>query len=131
MQQKYYNKRHHLREFYKRDLVLLNIKNLQTIKPNKKLLYKYIEPFCVKKSIETQAYYLLLSTSYQIHSVFYVSLLELYESRGSKQETLMLESITVDEHKKYKIEEIFDKKNIKGELWYKMKWLKWPQEYNQ
>ena len=43
----------------------------------------------------------------------------------------MSEDITVDEHKKYEIEEIFDKKNTKSELWYKVKWLKWPQEYNQ
>ena len=28
MQQKYYNQKHHFREFYKRDLILLNVKNL-------------------------------------------------------------------------------------------------------
>ena len=33
----------------------------------------------------------------------------------------MFESITVDEHKEYEIEEILDRKNIKGKLWYKMK----------
>ena len=43
----------------------------------------------------------------------------------------MPESITVDEHEEYEIEEILDRKNAKGELWYKVKWLKWPQEYNQ
>ena len=58
-------------------------------------------------------------------------MLELYESRDSEQEALMSENITVDEHKEYEIEEILDKKNVKGELWYKMKWLKWSQEYNQ
>ena len=43
----------------------------------------------------------------------------------------MFESITIDEHDEYEIEEIFDRKNIKGELWYKVKWLKWSQKYNQ
>ena len=52
VQQKYYNKKHHLREFYKGDLVLLNIKNLQTIRFSKKLSHRYIRPFCVKKLIE-------------------------------------------------------------------------------
>ena len=62
--QKYYNKKHHLREFYKEDFVLLNIKNLQTLKFSKKLLHKYIRLFCVKELVETQIYHLLLSISY-------------------------------------------------------------------
>ena len=36
----------------------------------------------------------------------------------------MPEGITVDEHEEYEVEEIFNKKNTKSELWYKMKWLK-------
>ena len=116
MQQKYYNKKHHLKEFYKEDLVLLNAKNLQIIKSSKKLLYRYIEPFCVKKFVETQTYHLSLPILYQIHSVFHVFLLKSYKSRDGEMKAHIFESITVDEHKKYKIEEIFNKKNIKGEL---------------
>ena len=52
MQQKYYNKKHYFKKFYKRDFILLNVKNLQIIKFNKKLLYKYIKPFCIKESVE-------------------------------------------------------------------------------
>ena len=78
-----------------------------------------------------QAYCLLLPTSYWIHSVFYVFLLESYESRGEEMKAHIPESITVDEHEEYKIEEILNRKNTKDELWYKMKWLKWPQKYNQ
>ena len=58
-------------------------------------------------------------------------MLELYKSRNDEQEASMSEGITVDKHEKYKIKEIFNKKNIKDELWYKMKWLKWSQKYNQ
>ena len=43
----------------------------------------------------------------------------------------MSESIIIDEHKKYEIEEILNRKNTRGELWYKMKWLEWSQKYNQ
>ena len=78
-----------------------------------------------------QAYYLSLPTSYWIHPVFHISLLELYQSRGREKEAHMPESITINEHDEYEIEEIFDRKNVKSELWYKMKWLKWLQKYNQ
>ena len=124
MQQKYYNKKHHLREFYKKDFVLLNVKNLWTIRSNKKLLHKYIEFFHIEESVKIQTYHLLLPTSYQIHSVFHISLLKSYESRSEKMEAHISENIIVNEHEKYKIEEILNKKNVKSELWYKMKWLK-------
>ena len=116
MQQKYYNKRHHLREFYKKDFVLLNIKNLQTIRPNKKLSHKYIRLFHIKESVETQTYYLSLLILYQIHLIFHVFLLKSYKSRGEEKKTHISENITIDEHNEYKIEEILDRKNAKGEL---------------
>ena len=116
MQQKYYNQRHHFREFYKRNLILLNIKNLQTLRLNKKLLHKYIRSFCIKESVEMQTYHLSLPILYQIHSVFHVFLLKLYKSRDGERKTHISESITIDKHNKYEIEEILDKKNIKGEL---------------
>ena len=125
MQQKYYNQKHYLKEFYKGDLVLLNAKNLQITRSSKKLLHKYIRPFHIEEPVGMQTYCLSLSTSYWIHSVFYVSLLELYESRGGEKEAHMSESITINEHNEYKIKEIFDKKNTKSELWYKVKWLEW------
>ena len=64
VQQKYYNQRHHPREFYKGDLILLNAKNLWTIRPSKKLSHKYIGPFHIKEPVGTQAYHLALPTSY-------------------------------------------------------------------
>ena len=64
MQQKYYNKKYHFRKFYKKFFILLNIKNLQIIKFNKKLLHKYIKPFCIKESVEMQTYHLSLSILY-------------------------------------------------------------------
>ena len=116
MQQKYYNKKHHLKEFYKGDFILLNVKNLQITKSNKKLLHKYIKSFHIKEPVETQAYYLSLSILYQIHSIFHISLLESYESRNEEMKAHIPESITINEHKKYKIKEILDKKNTKNEL---------------
>ena len=116
MQQKYYNKKHHLKEFYKGDLVLLNVKNLQITRSSKKLSHRYIRPFHIKEPVRTQAYHLSLPTSYWIHPVFHVSLLEPYESRGGKPKAHMPESITIYNHEKYEIEEILDRKNAKNEL---------------
>ena len=116
MQQKYYNKRHHFREFYKENLVLLNVKNLQTIRFSKKLSHKYIRPFHIEEPVGIQTYCLSLPTSYQIHPVFHVFLLKPYESRGGEREAHMSENITVNEHEEYEIEEILDKKNAKDEL---------------
>ena len=106
-------------------MILLNVKNLWTIRFSKKLSHKYIRPFYVEKPVEMQAYYLLLPTAYWIHSVFHVFLLKLYKSRGGKKEAHISESIIIDEHDEYEIEEILYRKNTKSELWYKMKWLKW------
>ena len=101
----------------------MNVKNLQTLRPSKKLSHKYIEPFHIKEPVKTQAYHLSLSTSYWIHSVFYVFLLEPYKSRDEKKKTYIFENITINEYEKYEIEEILNKKNVKSELWYKIKWL--------
>ena len=131
IQQKYYNKKHYLRKFYKRDFVLLNVKNLQIIKFSKKLSHKYIRPFHIEESVKTQTYCLSLSTSYWIYSIFHVFLLKLYKNRNGESEIYMSENITVDDHEKYEIEEILNRKNAKSELWYKMKWLEWSQKYNQ
>ena len=116
MQQKYYNKRHHFRKFYKKDFVLLNIKNLQMTKFSKKLSHKYIRLFHVEKSVEMQTYCLSLPTLYQIHSVFHIFLLKPYKSRGEEIKVHMPESITVDKYEEYKIKEILDRKNAKNEL---------------
>ena len=79
-------------------------------------MHKYIRFFCVEKPVETQIYHLSLPISYQIHSVFYVFLLKLYESRGEEEETHISKNITIDEHNEYEIEKILNKKNTKNEL---------------
>ena len=63
-----------------------------------------------------QAYHLSLPISYLIHSIFHVSLLKSCESRGGEMEAHMPESITINEHEEYEIEEILDRKNAKDEL---------------
>ena len=66
-------------QFKVRDWVIVNVKNIKTKRPSKKLDHKLREKFKITKLIGTRVYELelLLYTS-KIHSVFYVSLLEPY-----------------------------------------------------
>ena len=37
----------------------------------------------------------------------------------------------IDDEKQWKIEKIFDKKDNKKRIWYKIKWTNWNSKYNQ
>ncbi len=37
----------------------------------------------------------------------------------------------INEKEEYEIEEILKKQRRKGELWYKVKWINYPSEYDQ
>ncbi len=60
---------------------MLSAKNLKQKKLSKKLSNKMIEFFRRQELIDKQMYHLDLSIIYKIHSVFHVSLLELYNHR--------------------------------------------------
>ena len=63
------------------DLVMLAIKNLKQRRSSKKLTYKYVGSFRIMDKIGSQAYRLLLPSTYRIHNIFHVSLLESYYLR--------------------------------------------------
>lgn len=58
------------------DAVLLAAKNIQTIKPTRKLDWKRFGRFRIKKVISLYAYELDLPTTMKVHPVFHVSLLD-------------------------------------------------------
>ena len=57
---------------------MLLIKNLRIEGPKKKISAKFIGPFRIRDAVGAQAYRLALPTTYRIHNVFHVSLLEPY-----------------------------------------------------
>lgn len=57
------------------DKVWLSTKNLQTQRPSKKLDWKQIGPYEVRRVVSPYAYELALPTSMKVHPVFHVSLL--------------------------------------------------------
>lgn len=131
-QAKHYNQKHKPQHFNVDDLVVLSAKNLRQKRPSKKLSHRYIEPFQVQNIVEKQAYRLTLPDTYRIHSVFHVFLLEPYHRRAdnsSISELHLLELIDNDEQ--YEVEEILNRKKFKEDIFYKVKWLEWSEEYNQ
>ena len=72
-----------LRFFNAEDLVMLSVKNLKQKKLNKKLSNKLLRLFRIRELVNKQTYRLSLSTTYRIHYVFHVSLLESYSHRSN------------------------------------------------
>jgi hypothetical protein len=56
--------------------VLLSTRNLKLPGAKKKLSACFLGPFQIRDAVGTQAYCLALPTSYKIHNVFHVCLLE-------------------------------------------------------
>ena len=55
----------------------MSTKNLRLDVLKKKMAARFVGPFRITDAVGKQAYRLALPTSYRIHNVFYVSLLEL------------------------------------------------------
>jgi hypothetical protein len=65
--------------------------------------------------------------------VFPVQLLERYHQREDQKDSdhgLPLPELE-DDPDEYELEEIRDKKTIRGQIYYLVKWTSWPSEYNQ
>ena len=56
--------------------MFLSTKYLRTLRPTRKLDYKYVRPFRVKKVLGPVIYELELLDGIGVHLVFYISLLE-------------------------------------------------------
>lgn len=119
---------HKRQEYVIGDLVMLSTKNLRLAVPKKKMGPKYAGPFRVLDVVGTQAYRLALPSSYKIHNVFHVSLLEPWNSRAGEEptETMPL----ADEEDEWEVEKIRGSRTKKGEKFYLVQWKDWPEDYN-
>ena len=63
---------------------MLNARNIKTKRLAKKLDKKMLGPFRISKVISLNAMRLTLPTKWRIYNSFYISLLELYRTGGSR-----------------------------------------------
>ncbi|TID16590.1 hypothetical protein E6O75_ATG11708 [Venturia nashicola] len=130
-QSSYYNKKHKPMQFNKGDLVLVSTKNLRLKTPSKKLSQRMMGPFRVIEPVGSQAYRLQLPPTMKIHPVFGVPLLEKYHQRaGEDIEHLPLPEL-VEGEEEWEVEEIVDARRKGAARQYLVKWVGYPEDFNQ
>ena len=135
-------RRHSAIELKIENKVMLNRRFIETMRFNKSLNWKNLEPYSIKKVINNIAYQLDLSESMnEIYSVFHSWLLHLNESNPLlEQHDSDFESIVIAHEFEWKIEKILDFKLYKKKLnsitrekkllQYRIKFTEW-NTYNQ
>ena len=105
---------------------MLLTKNLKLKRLSKKLIARFIGPFSIAEPVRKQAYRLYLPTSYRIHLVFYISLLEPYKQRKGAARDPLPGPIKLDDEEdqedRYEVEEIRGRKGRNQTLQYLVKW---------
>ena len=91
---KYYNVNHQSKSYAVSDLTLLSIKNLKQKRLSKELLHRFVDSFQMKNKIDELTYRLTLSTIYDIHNIFHVSLLKSYLHRVDDSKTKIMIQIS-------------------------------------
>ena len=126
-----YNKRHKSQSFRVGDQVLLSTKNLRLVRPNRKLMERYIGPFPVKDIKGMQAYTLDLPSNYMIHPTFHVSLLEPYHRRlDDVCEYPETGPVTVEGEEEYEVDEVLDERKVRGKPQYRIRWKGWSSAHD-
>ena len=117
---KYYNAKHITMRFKIDNKMFLKNINIKTLRFKKKFKNKQLESFIIKKKIDTQTYKFMLSKKYDaIHLIFHVFLLK---SWHAWDDDFKLQSIFINNEKKWEIDEILDKKITHDKTKYLMKW---------
>jgi hypothetical protein len=115
------------------ELVWLDLRNVETKRPTKKLDYKHFGPFRITEKISTHAYRLdLPQTMKGIHNVFHINLLtpnptEYYPQRKPPPAPpIEIEN----QEENYEVEKILDSHRKRGKLFYLVKWKGYGPEHD-
>jgi Chromo (CHRromatin Organisation MOdifier) domain len=95
-------------------------RNIQTKQPSTKLDHKKLGLFKIKKVAELINYELVLPKAMNIYPVFHISLLEL--ALLGAPLVLVTEIEPVNPNTIYKVKEILDHKQVRGQVKYLVKW---------
>ncbi|EJU02070.1 hypothetical protein DACRYDRAFT_107017 [Dacryopinax primogenitus] len=111
------------------DKVWLDLRNIQTTWPTKKLDDKWFGPFEIKLQVNLNAYRLKLLKHFLVHPVFHVSKLQRYFPNDIKGQTVMKPPppiIHKDTLRSFEVEQIEDSKFQYAKLYYRVKWKGYP-----
>jgi hypothetical protein len=114
---------------YKRgDLVMLNGKNIRSRRPCKKLDHKLHGPFEIQDIISKHAVRLTLPTSWKIHPVFHVSLLEPFVqgNRTVDIQQVLKSSDPIEGDEEYDVDDIMGSIEKGKKVLYLVRWKGWP-----
>jgi len=98
------------------DEVLLSIKNLMWQMKNrkiKKLIKKFVGSYKIKKIISENVVELELLVSIKIHLVVNMSRIVLYQKQVEKQKKIPSPLAVIDKKKKYKVEKILNRRDVR------------------
>jgi hypothetical protein len=105
------------------DKMYLEMENLKSDRPSKKLDHRRVGPYKIIRQVGSHAYQLDLPPTMKIHPVFHVSLLTPYvvdTIPGRIHEEPP--PVIIDDEEEWELEEILDSKWTRNKLWYKVRW---------
>ena len=124
-QKEFANRKRREHKFKVGDWVWLSMENLRTNRPSKKLDFKRVGPFKIKKFINEVAARLELPESLRLHPVFHVSLLAPFRGPLKGQKGVRPGPIRIDGDgvPVMEVESILKSRRRKGVLEFLVKWL--------
>ena len=108
------------------DEVWLDARHIKTKRPSRKLDWKKLGRFTIKRVISKYAYELNLPASMKIHPVFHVSLLEpVSQHPHVDQVPAPSPPVEVEGEEEWEVEDIMDSRFFRRRLQYLVKWAGW------
>jgi hypothetical protein len=103
--------------------VWLNARNIRTTRPMRKLDWKRLGPFQVKKQVSPYAYELELPVSIRIHRVQPVSLLDVVAANALEGQLVSPPPLVeVDGEEEYQVSSVEDSRVYRNQLQYLIRW---------
>ena len=107
--------------FNENEKIFLQNINIRTLRFKKKIDHHQLKFFIVIEKVNSQTYHLKLLKKYDvIYNVFYVLFLKSWYLRDENSKS---QFIFVENEKKWKMKEMFDKQIKKSEFQYLMRWI--------
>ena len=122
-QKAYYDKSHRPTTFQEGDLVWLDLRNVKTSRPSKKLDIRRWGPCKVLAKVGSQAYRIELPAGLSIHNVFHISLLRKHQSMDGVESNAHHQVRLADpDEREFQVERIIDSEMRGHQIWYRIHW---------